>query len=77
MAHLCATTQKVYTANRQREADGVNGSSDADGRIKVISSSGGNAGLAVTTVARKIPQMDVSGKNMLELHRLRKIRVVG
>mmetsp|Transcript_19212 Transcript_19212/g.44954 ORF Transcript_19212/g.44954 Transcript_19212/m.44954 type:complete len:412 (-) Transcript_19212:435-1670(-) len=60
MAHLCATTQKVYTANRQREADGVNGSSDADGRIKVISSSGGNAGLAVTTVARKIPQMDVS-----------------
>ncbi|KAL7456300.1 hypothetical protein ACHAWC_007817 [Mediolabrus comicus] len=28
--------------------------------IKVISSSGGNAGLAVTTVARNIPQMDVS-----------------
>lgn len=60
MAHLCATTQKVYTANRQREAGGVNG--ESNGRIKVISSSGGNAGLAVTTVARKIPQMDVSGK---------------
>ena len=64
MAHLCATTQKVYTANRQREAGagGVNGSNDeSNGRIKVISSSGGNAGLAVTTVARKITQMDVSG----------------
>lgn len=34
--------------------------SDLNDRMKVISSSGGNAGLAVTTVARNIPQMDVS-----------------
>lgn len=51
MAHLCTTVQKMHnTANSDATTD----------RMKVISSSGGNAGLAVTTVARNIPQMDVS-----------------
>ena len=54
MAHLCTTVKKVYTANRQQQC------AHGDMRIKVISSSGGNAGLAVTTVARNIPEMDVS-----------------
>ena len=51
MAHLCTTVQKM------RNSANSSGSTE---RMKVISSSGGNAGLAVTTVARKIPQMDVS-----------------
>lgn len=59
MAHLCATVSKVYNANRKQKQQ----ESDADEtnhRMKVISSSGGNAGLAVTTVACKIPNMDVA-----------------
>lgn len=51
MAHLCTTVQKMHNNAS---------SSDTTDRMKVISSSGGNAGLAVTTVARNIPQMDVS-----------------
>jgi L-serine/L-threonine ammonia-lyase len=54
MAHLCTTVKKVYSANRQH------GGAQGDFKMKVISSSGGNAGLAVTTVARNIPEMDVS-----------------
>eukprot|EP00584_Thalassiosira_punctigera_P008017 CAMPEP_0172539222 /NCGR_PEP_ID=MMETSP1067-20121228/10466_1 /TAXON_ID=265564 ORGANISM="Thalassiosira punctigera, Strain Tpunct2005C2" /NCGR_SAMPLE_ID=MMETSP1067 /ASSEMBLY_ACC=CAM_ASM_000444 /LENGTH=427 /DNA_ID=CAMNT_0013324869 /DNA_START=103 /DNA_END=1386 /DNA_ORIENTATION=- len=56
MAHLCATVRKVHGANhKQKHGD------DGDvPRMKVISSSGGNAGLAVTTVARNTPGMDVS-----------------
>jgi len=50
MAHLCTTVQKMHNI-----ANGENSY-----RMKVISSSGGNAGLAVTTVARNIPQMDVT-----------------
>jgi L-serine/L-threonine ammonia-lyase len=57
MAHLCTTVKKIYSANRQQQTgDAKNG----DYRMKLISSSGGNAGLAVTTVARNIPEMDVS-----------------
>lgn len=55
MAHLCTTVKKIYSANRQQQ-----GNSQDDFKMKVISSSGGNAGLAVTTVARNIPGMDVS-----------------
>ena len=51
MAHLCTTVQKMHNSASN---------SDTTDRMKVISSSGGNAGLAVTTVARNIPQMDVS-----------------
>ncbi|KAL9180232.1 hypothetical protein ACHAXT_008202 [Thalassiosira profunda] len=64
MAHLCATVRKVHGANQrqkqqQRETNGdING--EESPRMKVISSSGGNAGLAVTTVARSIPEMDVA-----------------
>ncbi len=51
MAHLCTTVQKMHnSASNSEKTD----------RMKVISSSGGNAGLSVTTVARNIPQMDVS-----------------
>lgn len=70
MAHLCSTARRVYESNNRRimgRRRGDGGEDDADGsseptsgRMKVISSSGGNAGLAVTTVARKIPGMDVS-----------------
>ena len=63
MAHLCATVQKVYKANRkqkQQQMGDAGRSGDSNPRMKVISSSGGNAGLAVTTVARNIPEMDVS-----------------
>lgn len=56
MAHLCATVHKVYNANQKQKGMEV----DEATRMKVISSSGGNAGLAVTTVARNIPEMDVS-----------------
>lgn len=52
MAHLCTTVQKMHNS--------ASNSGDTTDRMKVISSSGGNAGLAVTTVARNIPQMDVS-----------------
>jgi L-serine/L-threonine ammonia-lyase len=51
MAHLCTTVQKMHNS-------ASNGKMTS--KIKVISSSGGNAGLAVTTVARNMPQMDVS-----------------
>eukprot|EP00571_Detonula_confervacea_P010789 CAMPEP_0172300726 /NCGR_PEP_ID=MMETSP1058-20130122/2756_1 /TAXON_ID=83371 /ORGANISM="Detonula confervacea, Strain CCMP 353" /LENGTH=400 /DNA_ID=CAMNT_0013010599 /DNA_START=114 /DNA_END=1316 /DNA_ORIENTATION=+ len=58
MAHLCATVHKVYNANhKQKQGETTD---DMAPRMKVISSSGGNAGLAVTTVARNIPEMDVS-----------------
>ena len=62
MAHLCATVHKVYNANRRQKGgeDITTSSLDDSQRMKVISSSGGNAGLAVTTVATKIPDMDVS-----------------
>ena len=59
VAHLCATVQKVYDANRKQKL-GSEGEDNTNQRMKVISSSGGNAGLAVTTVARNIPEMDVS-----------------
>ncbi|KAL3779877.1 hypothetical protein ACHAW5_002065 [Stephanodiscus triporus] len=61
MAHLCATVHRVHGANRkimQRMDD-----TEEDvvvPRLRLISSSGGNAGLAVTTVARRIPDTDVS-----------------
>jgi len=62
MAHLCATVHKVYRANRKQQEGGTafEGDGNDNARMKVISSSGGNAGLAVTTVARNIPDMDVS-----------------
>jgi len=71
MAHLCATVHKVYNANlkqkqqqqQQQQHDHNNNNNvtpSSQSRMKVISSSGGNAGLAVTTVARNIPEMDVS-----------------
>ena len=53
MAHLCTTVKKIYSYNN-------NSSDETNPRMKLISSSGGNAGLAVTTVARNIPEMDVS-----------------
>ncbi|KAL7553569.1 hypothetical protein ACHAWF_016883 [Thalassiosira exigua] len=61
MGHLCATVRRVYDANRRREAEGRGeGGESGGGRMKVVSSSGGNAGLAATTVAKKMPGMDVS-----------------
>ncbi len=39
--------------------DGIVDSANNAPKMKLISSSGGNAGLAVTTVARNIPTMDV------------------
>lgn len=64
MAHLCATVHKVYNANRKQKKleseEEEEGDDNTNQRMKVISSSGGNAGLAVTTVARNIPEMDVS-----------------
>lgn len=59
MAHLCATVHKVAAANR-RQLQGETDDNANPPRMKVISSSGGNAGLAVTTVARNMPEMDVS-----------------
>lgn len=72
MAHLCATVNKVFNDNYRKERQQqqkLNGEEDANGddetidsnprKIKLISSSGGNAGLAVATVARNIPNMDV------------------
>jgi L-serine/L-threonine ammonia-lyase len=58
MAHLCATVHKVYNANRKMQQKDE--AADVSTRLKLISSSGGNAGLAVTTVAQRIPDMDVS-----------------
>ncbi len=58
MAHLCATVHKVYNANRKMQQKDE--AADVITRLKLISSSGGNAGLAVTTVAQRIPDMDVS-----------------
>ena len=55
MAHLCTTVQKMHNSATTNNSDDA-----ATDRMKVVSSSGGNAGLAVTTVARNIPQMDVS-----------------
>lgn len=65
MAHLCATVRRVHGSNRRRlqqdgGVDGGEGTGAGGSRMKVISSSGGNAGLAVTTVARSIPEMDVA-----------------
>mmetsp|Transcript_15727 Transcript_15727/g.33974 ORF Transcript_15727/g.33974 Transcript_15727/m.33974 type:complete len:471 (+) Transcript_15727:69-1481(+) len=62
MAHLCMTLKKVHTANRkQKQQLSPGGQDDGSGNtMKLISSSGGNAGLAVTTVARNIPDMEVS-----------------
>ncbi|KAL7441960.1 hypothetical protein ACHAXH_006085 [Discostella pseudostelligera] len=70
MAHLCATVNRVYNENyrkkQQQQSGGVEAPINGDDRdtmnnppMKLISSSGGNAGLAVTTVARNIPTMDV------------------
>jgi len=50
MAHLLTSVQTMYNNNNNNN----------NAKIKVISSSGGNAGLAVTTVARNIPEMDVT-----------------
>lgn len=66
MAHLCATVRRVHEANlrqKREQQGGEDGATDDRGgatRMRVISSSGGNAGLAVTTVARDVPGMDVS-----------------
>ena len=54
MAHLCITVKKIYSHNQQQE------NKQHNNKMKLISSSGGNAGLAVTTVARNIPEMDVA-----------------
>ena len=51
MAHLLTSVLKMHN---------IASNGDTTRKMKVISSSGGNAGLAVTTVARNIPQMDVS-----------------
>jgi len=51
MAHLLTSVLKMHN---------IASNGDTSRKMKVISSSGGNAGLAVTTVARNIPQMDVS-----------------
>ncbi|KAL3809134.1 hypothetical protein ACHAXA_007237, partial [Cyclostephanos tholiformis] len=63
MAHLCATVHRVYGANRklmQRKDDDAEEEDVVIPRLRLISSSGGNAGLAVTTVARRMPDTDVS-----------------
>jgi len=60
MAHLCATVHKEYNANHKQPQQTTGDDGNNIPRMKVISSSGGNAGLAVTTVARNIPEMDVS-----------------
>ncbi|KAL3806069.1 hypothetical protein ACHAXA_011711 [Cyclostephanos tholiformis] len=57
MAHLCATVHKVYDANRKMKQ--TDATEDVVARLRLISSSGGNAGLAVTTVAQRIPGMEV------------------
>jgi len=71
MAHLCAMVNRVYNDNyrkkQQQQMGDVEAPINGDGqdttnnppKMKLISSSGGNAGLAVTTVARNIPTMDV------------------
>jgi hypothetical protein len=58
MAHLCATVHKVYNANRKMKL--ADEAEDVVTRLRLISSSGGNAGLAVTTVAQRIPDVEVS-----------------
>jgi threonine synthase len=57
MAHLCATVHKVYNANHKMKQ--TDEAEDVVTRLRLISSSGGNAGLAVTTVAQRIPDMEV------------------
>jgi len=71
MAHLCATVNRVFNDNyrkkQQQQMGDVEAPINGDGqdttnnppKMKLISSSGGNAGLAVATVARNIPTMDV------------------
>lgn len=64
MAHLCASVYKTHTdtaaaaaaANRN---DDVSSSSSSSSRLKLISSSGGNAGLAITTVASLMPNKSI------------------
>ena len=69
MAHLCATLHKVHAADRkmqrqEQEHPQTHDINDTHGasssRLRLISSSGGNAGLAVITVAASMPDVDVS-----------------
>ena len=60
MAHLCATVNKVHKYNAKGETSSSSTDESTPTKMKIISSSGGNAGLAVTTVARSMPEMDVS-----------------
>jgi len=60
MAHLLATVHKISAANRKKHQGEMMDDYGNPPRMKVISSSGGNAGLAVTTMARNMPEMDVS-----------------
>eukprot|EP00804_Cyclotella_cryptica_P022027 CCRYP_000950-RA/>CCRYP_000950-RA protein AED:0.09 eAED:0.09 QI:0/-1/0/1/-1/1/1/0/412 len=57
MAHLCTTVRKVYAANA-RQLHNDEGTTTTM-TTKFISSSGGNAGLAVATVARNLPHTTV------------------
>jgi len=59
MAHLCTTVRRVYAANALRLHNHPD-PTEANGRMKLISSSGGNAGLAVATVARNLHDMDAA-----------------
>lgn len=59
MAHLCTTVRNAYAADARQLRDHPR-PTDANGRIKLISSSGGNAGLAVATVARNLHDMDAA-----------------
>jgi L-serine/L-threonine ammonia-lyase len=72
MAHLCASVYKAHTTDTNTAAaaaaanhnnDNNDVSSSSSTRLKLISSSGGNAGLAITTVASLMPKqhnIDVS-----------------
>lgn len=65
MAHLLTSVKQMYGTDNQNDVDDQhddNGGSSrqSNAKIKVISSSGGNAGLAVAAAAQRIPGMEVT-----------------
>lgn len=52
-AHLCATVNNEYKHLHEKDTA-------SSSKIKLIASSGGNAGLGIATVARSLPTMEVS-----------------
>ena len=53
MSHLCSTANNEHKQRHQKDIANAP-------KIKLIASSGGNAGLGVATVARSLPTMEVS-----------------